>query len=718
MAQAPQTFSESWYRIAGQRICLRPDVIVQRQKFRGERWIVLQNPFNNQFFRLRPAAYEFVARLRRERTVQEVWQECLNRFPDDAPGQEAVIQLLSQLYSANLLQYEAGSDTAQLFKRYERTRQREIRAKLLNVMFMRFPLLDPDAFLVRTMPLARLLISPVGALIWLIMVGIGLKLVVDNWAGLWEQTQAVLAPGNLFLLYGGLVLAKAVHEFGHAYFCRRFGGEVHVMGIMLMIFTPLPYVDATSSWGFRSRWKRILVGAAGMIVELFVAAIAVVVWAKTGPGTIHSLAYNMIFVTSVSTVLFNINPLLRYDGYYILTDLLEIPNLFQKSLRHLKYLAERYLFGVAKSESPAQSWREKTWFVLYGLSSNVYRIIVFTGILLFVADRFLLIGIVMALVCLISWVCVPVIGLIKYLATSPALDRNRWRAVGVTAAIVGVLFLTLNLVPFPSHFRAPGVLKAREWTEVVNETTGHLVKVVAEPGARVTKDQVLLQLSNGALELELAAARARFREIEDRLRLARHRDATSLKPLTSQLDSVRKRVARLERDLAALQIRARQDGLWIAPDVKDFVGRWLLRGTSLGLIVNPSEFEFIATVAQEDGDSLFARKDLSAEARLFGEPERVLALGGLSIVPAEQRTLPSPALGWAGGGEMAIAQDDPQGVRAAEPFFEVRAPLTNANGAALLHGRAGKIRFNLGSEPLLPRWVRRLRQLLQKRYQL
>src|ERR1044071_3484391 len=191
MADALQTFSESWYRIAGQRIALRPDVIVQRQNFRGERWIVLQNPFNNQFFRLRPPAYEFVARLRRERTVQEVWQECLDRFPDQAPGQEAVIQLLSQLYFANLLQYEAGSDTTQLFQRYERTRQRETRARLLNVMFMRFPVLDPDQFLVRTMPLARAIISPIGALIWLVVVGAAIKVVIDHWPSLREASQGV-----------------------------------------------------------------------------------------------------------------------------------------------------------------------------------------------------------------------------------------------------------------------------------------------------------------------------------------------------------------------------------------------------------------------------------------------------------------------------------------------------------------------------------------------
>jgi len=151
---------------------------------------------------------------------------------------------------------------------------------------------------------------------------------IDHAPGLKEQGQSVLAPDNLVLLYVGLILAKAVHEFGHAMACRRFGGEVHVMGIMFMVFTPMPYVDVTSAWAFRSRWQRILVGGAGMLTELFLAALATFIWANTGAGTLHSLTYNMMFVASVSTVLFNANPLMRFDGYYILADLLDIPNLY------------------------------------------------------------------------------------------------------------------------------------------------------------------------------------------------------------------------------------------------------------------------------------------------------------------------------------------------------------------------------------------------------
>src|SRR3954469_181221 len=355
-----KTFSESWYRVANQRICLRPGVVVRRQNFRGERWMVLENPFSNQFFRLRPAAYEFIARLRPDRTVEQAWRECLERYPDQAPGQEAAIQLLSQLYHANLLQYADATDSAQLFERYERTKQRETRAKLLNVMFMRIPLFDPDEFLNKTMAVVGKLISPFGAILWTVVVGWGFKVAFDNWAQLRDHSQGVLAPQNLPLLYVSLVVIKTLHEFGHVYFCKKFGGEVHVMGVLFMIFTPTPYMDATSSWAFRSRWKRLLVGAAGMITEVFFAAFALFIWANTkDPSILHNLCYNVVFIASVSTVLFNLIPLLRFDGYYMLSDLLDIPNLAQRSMAHLRYLVERYVFGIKRIESPTNSRKEQ-----------------------------------------------------------------------------------------------------------------------------------------------------------------------------------------------------------------------------------------------------------------------------------------------------------------------------------------------------------------------
>jgi putative peptide zinc metalloprotease protein len=710
------TFSESWYRVANQRICLRPGVITRRQNYRGERWIVLENPFSNQFFRLRPEAFEFVARLRPDRTVEQVWQECLDRYPDHAPGQEAVIQLLSQLYFSNLLQYDTAADASQLFERYKKRRQREVGSQFLNVMFMRFPLLDPDRFLVKTLPVVGKLISSVGALIWLFVVGFGLKNVIDNWPELRDQTQGVLSPANLPLLYLAMIFVKTFHEFGHAYFCRKWGGEVHVMGIMLMIFTPVPYVDATASWGFRSHARRALVGAAGMIVELFIAAIAGFIWSRTGPGVLHSITHNIMFVASVSTLIFNLNPLLRFDGYYILSDLIQVPNLHQRASEQMRYLAEHYLFGVTKvrpaSDTPSGQWG----LTIFGVASGIYRVVVFGGILLAVADRFLIIGIVMAAFCLISWVTVPVVKLFKYLSGSPRLERVRWRAIGVTAGLVVVLLILLQVVPFPNHFRASGVVRATERTEMMTDVAGAVAEIATPAGSHVTKGQALLRLTNPELELELAQTRARAEEVEARLLKAMKDDSADLKPLMETKASVDSRLAKVQEDVSKLIVRARHDGVWIAPGIDEYVGRWLTRGSNLGLLVNPESFQFVATVLQEDADALFGKQFPGAEVRLKQDAGTSLYVKDWRVIPGEQRMLPSPALGWRAGGDVPVEVNDEHGNKSVEPFFKVVGDLPTNSGEPLWDGSSGKIRFNLQSEPLLTRWLRRLWQVMQKRY--
>lgn len=718
MGTPPPTFSESWYRVAQQRVFLRPTVEVHRQRYRGELWYVLREPFTNEFFRLRPAAYEFVVRLHPSLTVEEVWRRCLERFPDTAPGQEAVLQLLSQLYRANLLQYPGASDAPELFKRDEKRRTRELRGRLLNIMFARIPLWDPDAFLVRTLPLVGKLLSPFGVVLWLAVVGWAVKVAADHFAELRHEAQGILAPGNLILLYAGLVILKTLHEFGHAYLCRRFGGEVHTMGVLFMIFTPVPYMDATSSWAFRERWKRVLVGLGGVIVELFVAAVAVFVWAGTGPGTLHSLAYNMMFVASVSSLVFNLNPLLRFDGYYILSDLLGIPNLHQRANRQLRYWSEKYLYGLKKEENPSENRQEAAWLGAFGIASGVYRVIVFAGVLLLIADQFLLIGLIMAVFCAVTWVIVPVTKLLKYLASSPRLDRHRPRAVAVTLSLAALLVAFLQFVPLPNHFRAPGIVRSRQWSELHTETAGRVVRLLAEPGSQVSAGQPLVELANPELDLELAAARAQQAETEGRIRQALRDAVPNLQPLESLLEANRQTVATIESYRSNLVVRASQDGLWVLPRADELPRRWLARGADLGLVLDPSRFQFQAVVGPEDVDRLFAGRLGDAEVRLPGQAGRVLALRDLRVIPGEQQQLPSAALGWLAGGPVRTRADDSRGVQAAEPFFEVRGELTRDDRATLFHGLAGRVRFDLPPQPLLPRWSRALWQLLQRRYQL
>jgi putative peptide zinc metalloprotease protein len=416
-------------------------------------------------------------------------------------------------------------------------------------------------------------------------------------------------------------------------------------------------------------------------------------------------------------LIFNINPLLRFDGYYILSDLLEIPNLNQRAIQQLRHLGEHYLFGVEKSQSPAANSREAGWFTFYGVASGVYRVVVFSGVLFTVADRFLIIGLVMGAVCLISWVTVPVIRFVRYLANDPQLDRVRARAVTVTACGAAVVLILLGVVPFPAGFRAPGVVVAAQRSEVANQTGGVVEALLVRSGSTVKSGQPLLRLRNPELEADIASSQARLVEVNARLLNAMQTNSADLAPLTQLRDSVDTQLKNLFTDQANLVVRAPHDGIWVAPGIEEYVGREVNRGSDLGLLVNPAAFEFIAGVRQEDVEALFGRDIRRAGVRLNGDAGTTIPVAAWRVIPGEQKMLPSAALGWKGGGDIPVEADDTSGSRVVEPFFEVVGKLDSSAGVPLMDGRSGRIRFALPAEPLLPRWIRDLWQLLQKRYQ-
>ncbi|MEO6739708.1 MAG: biotin/lipoyl-binding protein [Chthoniobacteraceae bacterium] len=706
-----RTFSESWHRVRDVRASLRPQVRVHRQRFRGERWFVLHDPFNNQFFRVSPAAYDFVVRLDGGRTVQQAWEESLGADPDGAPGQQDVIELLAQLYSANLLYADLPIDTVSLFDRFRKRRRREIVSKWLGAMFARFPLWDPDDFLRRVMPVANLIFNRLGFLLWLLAVGFGIKVAVDHFGALVAQGREVLDPSNLAALYVATVMIKLLHEFGHAILCRKFGGEVHTFGVMLMIFTPMPFVDATSAWSFRGRWQRVMVGAGGMIVELFIAAIAAFIWSSTGPGWVNSLAYNVMFSASVSTVLFNINPLLRFDGYYLLMDWFGLPNLYQRSTRYLRYLGERYLFGLRREKSPANNPRERWWLAGYGIAGGIYRVVLFAAITLFVANRFFVLGLVMAAFCVIAWVIVPLGRFIVYLASSPRLHRSRPRAVAVTLGGIAVIVLLLAAVPMPASVHAYGSVQADEYTLVATAAPGHVERVLVASGSTVKAGQPLLQLADPELNYEVRINRAQLLEANVRRRQAIAQSGANLRTIDGVLESLRKREAELVRRERDLVVIAAHDGLWASPRINDFAGRWLTRGSVVGEIVNPAKYVFTARVPTRDALELVSGKFRGAGVRLLGQPNRLIDTTAWHLVQAAaEASEPEKEQRREGAGE-----SDAKAAKGA-PEFEVRAELLpRDNSVRLLHGQTGIIRIAVPWEPLLSQWMRTVRQIFQNR---
>lgn len=711
-----RTYSDAWHRVATVRPRLRSSVRAHRQQFRGEAWVVLRDSLGNDHFRITAEAYHFLSQLDGRRTVDEVWAELIEREPEQSLTQEEVVQLLGQMHMSNLLQFDQGAVGASLFERFKKRRSRELLSAWMGFMSLKIPLLDPDRALERALPLIRWLLSPWGVALYLLLLLLGAKALMDNAEQLFRQGEGMLAPGNLGLLYLGMVLAKTVHEFGHAAVCKHFGGEVHKMGVMLLIFAPLPYMDATASWGFRRRADRLLVGASGVLSELAVAAVAALIWAHSAPGPINALAHNVIFVASVSTLLFNLNPLLRFDGYHMLVDALDLPNLYQRSREQLKYLAERFFLSLPQAQPVARTRAESWLLPLYGAISLGYWLVLMSGIVFFIAKQYLDLGKLLALILVFTGVVMPLGKFVHYLVASPRLAQQRAGSIARVSAMAVVGLLVLGAIPVPDRVRVDGVLQARASRALFNDSAGRVVERLAVPGSWVQAGQPLLNLSNRELDFEIEGLRQQRAQILAQELQAISEQVANLEPLQRQRLAVEEQLAERERQQQVLLVRAPIEGRWSAPDLEAGQGQWLLRGASLGTIVDEREWRFVAVLPQV-ATHIFDAGLRRAEVRLRGQEHLNIVAGQTQVMPFEQGLLPSAALGMTGGGDIAVDPQDPHGLKAAEPFFRVQAELpTQEDEARFLHGQRGVMRLSLPASPLLLQWTRGLRQFLQREF--
>lgn len=727
MAVDRPTFDENWHRIAELKPRLRSVVQVYRQRYRNQKWYVLRDPGNNQSFRVDEVAWRLLALLDGHRTIAEAWRVTNEQFGDRSPTQGEVLRLLGQLYTSNLLHSDMSKDARGMFERFKRRRQREVGGYIMNLLFARFPIFDPDAILDRLRPMFGWLFGPVGFVLWAIVIATGLYHLAGRAPALFDQAQGVLQPDNLLYLYLCFAGIKLLHELGHGIACKQYGqyennqGEVHTLGIMLLVLTPVPYVDASSAWVFRSKWRRVMVGAAGMYVELAVAAIAAVIWSRTAEGTaIHALAYNLIFIGSVSTLLFNANPLLRFDGYFILSDLLEMPNLNQRSKQWLYYVVRRYIYCVQNPLNPAHSKTEQIVFPIYGISAFVYRIFIGIVIVLFVAETLPFIGVVMGALALITWIITPLVKFAHYLLTSPELQRTRSRSIGVTGVALATPLALIALVPVASFAYAPGVIEARRQVAIYAETSGTLQRALGS-GIEVALDQqVLAEFLEPELLFQRQALEASQRELYIRMAQALAANKESVRQAyAAQLQASDVRLARIQKQIDSLQIKSPIQGYWLTPDLNRKIGAQVKRGDPLGMVATLDDLVVTVAADQWNGPRLIQEAGPKAvvDMRIDGWPDTAFSGRISRVLPAGSRRLPSQALGMAVGGRVMNKIDAQSGDEVENEVFEIVIDVDpkHAEGQKLMPGQRVMVRFPLQDQTLLTKaWIY-VSQIFQQR---
>lgn len=726
------TFSPMWSRVRAMKPRLRSHTQITRQHYRGRRWHVVHDPASNQFYRLTPMAYEFVCLLDGKRSVEDTWHLCLETHGDLAPTQVEAVELISQLYNANLLVAEDTPETEQLLHRARERVKKKAIGQAMGIMYFRIRLFNPDAIFSAVEPIVRPLINRWGFLAWCVLVLAALVALSGELGTLFDSArfQGAIAPANWPWLIVVFIVSKIIHESGHGLVCKRFGGQVPEFGIMMLVMFPAPFVDASSCWAFPSKWQRVAVGAAGMIFELAGASVAAFVWLATldTGGVVNQFAYNAMLTASISTIIFNANPLMRFDGYYILSDLLEAPNLMQRAQNLIKYQFQRYYYRVKNAKPPTVQPGERPVLIAYGWLALAYRVFLFFSITLFVMGQLFGLGLVLAIWTAAVWFIIPLGKWTHWLATNPQLSEKRGRAVLASiggGALAGVL---LGGVPMPDHRRASAVIESEQFTGVYAGTSGFVEDVLVVPGQFVQEGDAIAVAENPELLAQLARAHGEFREVEARFRAAMAQQVPIAELMTERRAVLQERLTFLQERVEALTIRAPHNG-FITDDPRALAGMFVEQGQPVCAVVAAEDIRVVASMDQGQADwlqTMAFEDDFTAEVRRHTQPGVAHDVTAFVRRDAGDRALPHPALADVGGGQVQTSRQPNQtgqggtgqGAQATRPRFVVEMEADFASTQAAVRPMPGErvaVRFTLPSRPLLSQWIDRLRQLVQGR---
>jgi putative peptide zinc metalloprotease protein len=715
---------------------MRPDLIVRRQQSAGRPVWIVKDPVSLRYFTFSGQEFAILRWLDEAQDLDDLRRKFEAAFPPMRVTPQRLQSFLAKLYESGLLIAVGPNHGQLLLERNALRGRRERWQDWSNVLALRFRGIDPDRFLSWIYPKLRWCFSSwfLGAALLLVVTALALLFThAADFRRQLPELHTLLQPSNLFWLLAAFAGAKVLHEFGHALTCKHFGGECHEMGIMLLLFTPTLYCNVTDSWILRSRWQRIAVSAAGILVEIVLAAIAVIIWRFSQPGLVHTVALNTVVVCSVGTLLFNGNPLLRYDGYFVLADLIEMPNLWQESRAEVKRLLEKW-FLVDDAVATANTGNRRPILAVYGVASIAYRAFVSVAILIFLYRLLtprgfgILIPVIAA--SLVATALVLGCGAIWRFWRRPmawSLFRPARLVATACAAAVGIgAILTVSL---PCQISGPGLLQPVAAQRIYATTPGFLDECVA-PGESVAAGQVLARLDDPQLRRGIERLTGDERVVAIRVKnlQARLNDepdvAAQLEVAQEILSDVRQQLAHRQLDAKSLVLISPSSGVVMEPPVSPSppahdqnLPTWtgtpvdpqnqdcfLERGTLICLVGNPADQE--ADVMVNENDVQYVRLGQRVRLQFAVAPTAILSGRVAEISKRNIATVPNELVSEQ---ELASRPDAAGSRRPIQTSYSIRVALDECE-VQLLSGALGRAKIKVEPQTIAQRMLRAIRR--------
>lgn len=614
-------------------------------------WYLIEDESRGQFFRVGESEYTLLSMLDGKTTIANAIAETCSVRGSDALDEQEAINLCKWALESELAHTSQSTSAARIQSRKNNKSALGTIQKINPVSF-RVPLFELDQISAHLNGFFGWLFSRSFFLVWLVVVMAGVFSLATSLDKL-HQVEVFSRDGMLWLLVTWCVL-KIVHECGHMIACKRFGGTVGRGGILFLLLIPMPYVDVSSSWRFTSKTRRILTSAAGMMVEVFLAAIAMMVWSSTDPGPLNFVAANVMISASIHTLLFNANPLMRFDGYHILADLTEIPNLGNHGQSYVQGKLNQWFFG--KSSQFRHGGFQGILIRIYGVAAQLWKISLTLTIAIAAANLLPGLGLFIACGSILLWIAMPGWRLVRYLVKGTQFDQPNRRQFATAVTLIGIFVFCLGrLIPAPSVFQAPIVVDYEEIQPIRCAADGIVTQTAELNDQWVEKGTLIMQLENPELEQELVEAEAELKASEIKVRkLRNHHQIAEAQAEEQLLLARRKHYQQVRQKTESLAIRAPCSGILLADRLDEMKGRWVQTGQELFSVASP-RLNAVAMLSQNKADYLNSINHSWVQLKIWGLPGS-LSAGEFRVDPHSQDDLPHFAFAGSYGGPLDVVE--------------------------------------------------------------
>jgi len=507
---------------------LRGDLIIIKQFYEGRTFYVVKDPISLQYFRLTAEDYYLATLFDGRRTMSAIMAGYVEKFPHlrlDYSDEEITERVNRFAQDLGLLQF-LSVQGARLKPRYDAIKKSQKAAKgggfykLVNsVFFARYSVYDPDKLFARMAKPIAWIWTKQSLWISICMVIAASFIVYQKYDATGAMMSRFFSLNNIALIWVTTILIKSIHELGHGLTCKHFGGEVHEVGVMLLVFTPYFFVNVSDSWVMPDRNKRILISAAGIYVELVLASLATFLWAVVQPGPFQQILWNIMVIASISTLIFNANPLMRFDGYYIMTDWIEVPNLSTKSRSFIGYQVKRLIFGsdyedASMARLPLPK-RRFGLFYFYAVASYLYGYFVIYKLARYMGPHLAPFGLqrfatYFSASALTAWVVMPFWSFMKSLQ----LTREDWRPggrlrrLGIVGGSALAIFAICCFLPCELVIKRNVAVELASPEAIRPDVEGFIAQIYVKEGDKVAPGAALARLTNRDVEQDLVQAQS------------------------------------------------------------------------------------------------------------------------------------------------------------------------------------------------------------------